>query len=278
MSIRIDSQEACVNVHGKQVELRHVLVDRAAQTIVLLHEALGSVAYWRDFPEKLARATHSNVMCYSRPGHGYSEGPLEERDEDHYYRQVNLVIPALLEYFGVERPVLYGHSEGAAIAMLYASDVGGVKALVLESPFVVLDRANCAYILRLAANFAGSRLQERLALYHRDGDAVFRSWSDWATSLSDHDCLSPRMLSNISCPVLALQGAKDEFGTTSHLQALHASIPSLHFELFVDTGHLPHRDSTDLLLARVAEFLRQPEHRAHSVPPPPLSTRTEERP
>ena len=278
MSTRIDSQQTSVCVDGKQVEVRHVGVANAKRTILLLHEALGSVSYWRDFPEKLARATQSHVLCYSRPGHGDSEGPLEKRDEAHYRRQIQLVIPALLEHFGADDPVLYGHSEGAAIAMIYASYSSSVKALILESPHVVPERSTYDHIQRLAAGYAGSRMQERLALYHRDADAVFRSWIEWATTISDRNHLPDRLLSNITCPVLALQGANDDFGTTAHLKALHASIPYLDIELFADTGHLPHRERTDLLLARVAEFLKQTGHPAQQRATATVSTRIEEQP
>jgi pimeloyl-ACP methyl ester carboxylesterase len=256
----------------------HVRVARAEHTILLLHEALGSVSYWRDFPKKLALATNSDVLSYSRPGHGYSEGPLENRDHDHYFRQTQLVIPALLECFEIENPVLYGHSEGAAIAMLYASLCSRVGALILESPYVVPERTTYFHIQRLAASYAGSKMQERLALYHRDADAVFRSWIDWASTPTEGNYLPDRLLSNITCPVLVLQGANDDFGTTAHLQALHASIPNLDFELFADTGHLPHRERTDLLLARVAGFLKQPDYPVHQRKTATASTVSEEQP
>ena len=121
-------------------------------------------------------------------------------------------------------------------------------------------------------------MQERLALYHRDADAVFHSWIEWATAVPDGNYLPDWLLSNITCPVLVLQGANDHFGTTAHLKALHASIPYLDFELFADTGHLPHRERTDLLLARVAEFLKQTGNPAHQRATTTPLTRKEERP
>ena len=257
MSVCIGTEQTHVGVQGKQVEVRHVLVENPQHTILLVHEALGSVTYWRDFPEKLARATQSNVLCYSRPGHGHSDGPLEKRDDAHYRRQVKLVIPTLLKYFSVEQPIVYGHSEGAAIAMLYASHHSDVKALILESPYIVPEPNSARHIQKLAAGYAGSRMQERLGLYHVEADAVFRSWVESADTIAAEDYFSDRLLSSITCPVLALQGANDEFGVTPHLQVLNASIPYLDYELFADTGHLPHRERTDLLLARVATFLKQ---------------------
>jgi pimeloyl-ACP methyl ester carboxylesterase len=255
-----------VLIAGKYVEARICRVAHPRHAILLLHEALGSVSYWREFPEKLSSAAESDVLCYSRPGHGCSEGPLETRNEDHYLKQTQVVIPSLLEEFGFDHPVLYGHSEGAGIAALYAASSRAVKAIVFESPYVVPDIGSYRHILRLAADYPGSRMQERLALYHRDADAVFHSWIHWAAAGPDGNYFPAGLLAAIECPVLVLQGANDDFGTTAHLQALHDSIPALDFELFADTGHLPHREKTDLVLARVARFLEQLESTVNQRP------------
>jgi len=252
------SELSHILIAGKNVEARICRAARPQHGILLLHEALGSVSYWRDFPEKLSAATESDVLCYSRPGHGASEGPLETRNEDHYMQQIKVVIPSLLDEFAFDRPVLYGHSEGGGIAVLYAALSSNVKAILLESPFVVPEIDSYQHIQRLAAGYQGSRMQERLALYHRDADAVFHSWIRWATASPGGGNYFPTdLLSAIECPVLVLQGANDNFGSTAHLQALRQSIPGLEFELFTDTGHLPHRERTELVLARVARFLEQ---------------------
>jgi pimeloyl-ACP methyl ester carboxylesterase len=263
MSARLHLETTNVSIDDKLVEVGICLAPRPRNTILLLHEALGSVSYWRNFPEKLASATESDVLCYSRPGHGYSEGPLETRDRDHYLHQIEVVIPSLLKAFGLDHPVIYGHSEGAGIAMLYAACSRDVKAIVLESPYVVPDVSAFHHIQRLAAAYPGSKMQERLTLYHRDADAVFHSWIHWATSSPHGNYFPEDLLSAIECPVLVLQGANDDFGTTAHLQALHDSIPLLDFELFPDSGHLPHRENTDLLLARVARFVEQLDFPVH---------------
>ncbi len=257
MKTSLRSETRNIPIAGKYVEARVCRAARPRHRILLLHEALGSVSYWRDFPDKLSSATESDVLCYSRPGHGDSEGPLETRNEGHYAHQTQVVIPVLLEEFGFEHPVIYGHSEGAGIAMLYAACSRDVEAIVLESPYVVPDLSSYRHIQRLAAAYPGSRMQERLALYHRDADAVFHSWIHWATASPDSNYFPVDLLTAIECPVLVLQGANDDFGTTAHLQALHNSIPSLDFELFSDSGHLHHRETTDLLLTRVAQFLQQ---------------------
>src|SRR5208282_3153701 len=134
MSAQVQSQFQRLALDGKQIEVALYAAEDARVTILLLHEALGSVAYWRDFPEKLAVSVGANVLLYSRPGHGNSEGPLEERNPDYYLRQTGIVIPELLDHFGVDSAIVYGHSEGAGIAMLFAAQSDRAQTLILESP------------------------------------------------------------------------------------------------------------------------------------------------
>ena len=240
---------------GTRTEVVFHSLPSAHGTIVLLHEALGSASYWKQFPHKLAEATRYNVIAYSRAGHGDSEGPLAQRTDEYYLHQVNTVIPALLDHFSVADPVLYGHSEGAGIAMLYAEGTKRIRALILESPFVVSTEAAAELIRKMAAAYPGSRLQERLAHYHQHPDKVFASWTQWAATLGGEVFPLREFLPRISCPVLVLQGASDEFGTSMQLAALQASIPNLQHETYADTGHLPHKEQTDLVLQRVSQFL-----------------------
>lgn len=244
-----------LSLDGKSIEVVYHSFPATTGTILLLHEALGSVSYWKTFPQQLARTTGYNVIAYSRAGHGNSEGPLAQRTNEYYLHQVSAVIPTLLDHFSVTDPVLYGHSEGAGIAMLFAATSKRIKALILESPFVVSSADAAKLIEKMAAAYPGSKLQERLAHYHQHPDEVFASWTTWATSLGNEVFPLREFLPRITCPVLVLQGARDEFGTTQQLSALQASIPTLQHETFSDTGHLPHKEQTDRLLQRVSQFL-----------------------
>lgn len=255
MSTDLHSQTMLISLLGRSVEVALHRPVSATDTILLLHEALGSVAYWKDFPEKLALATEANVLLYSRAGHGQSEGPAAPRNRDSYLREAQEVIPALLAHFRVDCPILYGHSEGAGLAMLYAATSQRARMMVLESPFVIALNSSRRIIENMAANYPGSHLQQRLALYHRDADAVFASWVEGTGVLAEGDSPFGDLLSRISCPVLVLQGANDEFGTTRHLDALIAALPHVQHETFADTGHLPHRQQTEGVLARVSRFL-----------------------
>jgi pimeloyl-ACP methyl ester carboxylesterase len=268
MSAQVRSQFQRLALDGKQIEVALHTAEDARGTILLLHEALGSVAYWRDFPEKLAAAAGANVLLYSRPGHGNSEGPLEERNPDYYLRQTGIVIPELLDRFGVDAAIVYGHSEGAAIAMLFAAQSRRAQSLILESPFVVAEASSAEHIAGMALAYRGSKLQERLALYHRDADEVFYAWTGWATGLTPGIPLPHALLSQIKCPVLVLQGENDVFGSTVHREALRAALPAAEFELFVNTGHLPHREQTEPVLNRVSRFVTAPGPPEYPGQPP----------
>lgn len=251
----VRSQTQLLTLLGRSVEVSHTVYAGSAMTILLLHEALGSVSYWKDFPEKLAEASGANVLSYSRAGHGDSDGPVSRRDRAAYHHEVGAVIPALLQHFAVQHPVVYGHSEGAGLAMMYAADSQQARALILESPFVGAVKQSSEHIRGLAQEYEGSRMQERLRQYHRSADDVFSSWIAGIERSSDGPAVFAQSLEKITCPVLALQGEDDEFGTTLHQEAMLAVLPEIEFAVFPQTGHLPHRQTTQAVLDRVVHFL-----------------------
>src|SRR5271156_6336342 len=209
MNTELQSERMLVPLLGQSVEVALHQHPTASQTILLLHEALGSVAYWKDFPEKLALATGADVLLYSRAGQGNSEGPIAPRSRESYLREVNEVIPALLEHFHVDWPIIYGHSEGAGLGILYASISQRVRALILESPFVIAQESSRRHIQSMASAYNGSHLQQRLAQYHQNPDEVFSSWVAGVGKFTDGESPFGDFLPRISCPVLVLQGEND---------------------------------------------------------------------
>jgi pimeloyl-ACP methyl ester carboxylesterase len=255
MNTELRSQTMLIELLGRSVEVALHQHPAASETILLLHEALGSVPYWKDFPEKLALATGANVLLYSRAGQGNSEGPIPPRTRESYLREVNDVIPALLEHFHIDWPVVYGHSEGAGLGILYASISQRVRMLILESPFVIAQESSRRHIQSMASAYNGSHLQQRLAQYHQNPDEVFEAWASGVGAFTDGESPFADFLARISCPVLVLQGADDAFGSKRHLDAILAALPHAQHEIFPNTGHLPHREQTEAVIARVSRFL-----------------------
>jgi len=246
------------------LEVKEWPVSPSRGCLLLIHEALGSVSYWKDFPEKLAAATQFRVLAYSRAGHGKSEGPVEARSLDYYRDQIETVIPAVLAHFGVERPVLYGHSEGAAIALLYAGRSGAsdtVKALIAECPFVTPEERTAETVRSLAGSYTTSDLQQRLGRYHHDADAVFQAWIRSDRGAVFQDFSMRESLAHVACPVLVLQGSRDDFGSVAQFEAVRQSIPSAQHQV-LEAGHLLHREMADVVVESVTRFL-DAVHRGH---------------
>jgi pimeloyl-ACP methyl ester carboxylesterase len=251
-------QSAEVRVDGKLLEVATFEPARAPLNppIVLLHEGLGSVAMWKAFPERLAERTARRVVAYSRYGYGNSDVLGEPREPGYMHHEARVVLPELLSVLEIRAPVLFGHSDGASIALLFAGMFpSAVSALVLEAPHVFVEDHSIAGISGAARAFRETDLERKLARYHRDAQKTFAGWNDvW---------LDPRFrawnieefLPMIRCPVLALQGLADDYGTPAQLHAISAAVPQAAVAFFEDCGHAPHRDRPEETLDATARFL-----------------------
>lgn len=244
-------------VAGRRLETRTIAArDADLPTIVMLHEGLGSLALWRDLPERLAEATGCAVVTYSRYGYGRSETLNEARDPSYMHDEGERVLPALLAELRIERPVLFGHSDGASIALLYAAaHPGGARALILEAPHVFVEECSVTSIAAAREAFVTTGLRAKLARWHDDVDRTFYGWNDIWLDPRFRDWNIEPALDAIRCPVLLIQGDADEYGTAAQLDAIARRVPGVETLLVPGAGHSPHRDAPDAVLARIAAFL-----------------------
>ena len=225
-------------------------------TIVFLHEGLGSISLWRDFPLRVAERTGCGVFAYSRYGYGNSDSLVEKREPTYMHREADVVLPALLEAARIERPILLGHSDGASIALLFAAAFpGAARGLILEAPHVFVEDISVRSIAAANVAFATTDLPKKLARHHADAHGAFRGWNDiW---------LDPRFrtwniedgLERITEPVLVLQGEDDEYGTEAQLRAIEAHVRDVTTVLLDSCAHSPHRDRPDAVLDAIANFV-----------------------
>lgn len=258
MQVEVSTSSARLTIEGKSLEILEWKLRDAQDTIVLIHEALGSATYWKTFPEQLARATCANVLAYSRAGHGDSDGPLEPRSVRYYEQQVETVLPQLIREFRINAPILYGHSEGAAIAFLYAAAGNRVKAVIAESPIVAPAASTLRTVEQMDAAEPRAELIEKLRRYHRDPEAVFSSWVEGVQRHLSREFPPATYLRRIQVPVLAIEGALDPFSGQAQQAVLEAELPHLRLIVLPQTGHLPHREQTQEVLDAVARFLSKP--------------------
>lgn len=227
-------------------------------TMVFLHEGLGSLAMWKDFPERLCAATGLRGFVYSRPGYGRStpRAPAERWPVRFMHEQAFEVLPALLRQLGIDRPWLFGHSDGGSIALLHASALptAGVVALaahVFTEDFGLrsIDAARMAY--------ETTDLRERLARYHADVDSAFRGWNDVWLDPAFRAWNIEAELDAIDCPVLVVQGENDEYGTLEQVNCIVRHLPHAKTLVLPGCGHSPQRDQPERLIDEVGAFVRQ---------------------
>jgi pimeloyl-ACP methyl ester carboxylesterase len=226
-------------------------------TLVFLHEGLGSVRQWRDFPQQVVKATGCRALLYSRYGYGQSDVLREEKAGVRFmHREALDSLPALLQALRIERPVLVGHSDGASIALIHAGAGHPVRALALMAPHVFVEPVCVESIRKASDTFATSGLAQGLAKYHRDPVKTFHLWADaWL----DPEFLRwniEEYLPRIDCPVLAIQGEDDQYGTMEQLERLQAGVrgPCALVKLAA-CGHAPFRDQPQATLGALVRFI-----------------------
>ena len=233
----------------------------ATPTLVFLHEGLGSITQWRDFPLALAQATGLPALVYDRHGHGRSEPLTGPRGPDFLEREAAVCLPEVLATLGIEAPVLIGHSDGASIALLFGLLFPQVPlGIVAMAAHVFVEDLTVQSIWKTLRQFETTALRAQLARHHGDKvDAMFHGWSGVWLSAGFRDWSMVDRLSRIEAPVLALQGQDDAYGTPAQLQAIHDQVPG-HVEAHhvPHCAHAPHLEARDYTLRTVTRFLLDP--------------------
>jgi pimeloyl-ACP methyl ester carboxylesterase len=225
-------------------------------TIVMLHEGLGSVALWRDFPAQIAQETGCGVLAYSRYGHGKSDRLEEKRSVEFMHHEAQVVLPALLQEFKIQTPILLGHSDGASIALIYAGSFPEeLKALILEAPHVFVEDLTIESIAQIKTTYQTTDLPQKLGRYHDHVDETFWGWNDIWLDQRFASWNIEEYLEAIECPLLVIQGENDEYGTVAQVGAIKGRIPSTETLLLRECGHSPHRDQPELTLEAITRFV-----------------------
>ncbi len=230
-----------------------------APAIVFLHEGLGSIALWRDFPAHLAARTGYGTIVYSRYGNGFSEVLHEARGVDYMHHEALVVLPELLAALNIEQPILFGHSDGASIALIYAAAFPDrVSALVLEAPHVIVEDISVRSIAAIGETYRTTSLREKMARHHADVDATFYGWNDIWLSPAFRSWSILEMLPQITAPALAIQGVDDEYGTLLQLELLAAKSGGATDRLVLaGCGHAPHRDRPGIVERAAADWIAE---------------------
>ena len=253
-----ESSAGLLELPGGRVEFLDIAARRGdAPTLVFLHEGLGCVALWKDFPATVAEATGCRVLAYSRLGYGDSDPVPLPRPLTYMHHEGLESLSAVLDAAGIGRCVLVGHSDGASIAIVHAGGVRDprVEGLVLMAPHVFNEPLSVSSIEK-ARDAYGQGLRERLARYHGDNvDCAFRGWNDAWLDPGFLDWNIEEYLPRIAVPVLVIQGRNDEYGTLDQVRAIERQCGGPVETLLLDQcGHSPHRDQADATRDAIAAF------------------------
>jgi pimeloyl-ACP methyl ester carboxylesterase len=250
-----------LQVNGVRLEVQRLpqAADRALAPIIFLHEGLGSVAMWRDWPATVCAATGRAGIVYSRQGYGESDPVPDVRGEgrlrpDYMHREAREVLPALLAALGIQRPVLLGHSDGGSIALLHAADFP-VRACVVMAPHVIVEDVSVNSIAQARLAYEAGGLRERLRRYHADVDCAFWQWNDIWLDPAFRAFDIRAECRRIEAPILAMQGVDDPYGSLRQIDEISPTRGHFERAVFAQCGHSPHRDQPDASRQHIARFL-----------------------
>jgi len=260
---------------GRSVRIEHRWLSRErydAPLIVFLHEGLGSLAMWKDYPRQLCDAGGYRGLVFSRPGYGRStpRPPGERWNVDFMHGQAQRLLPQLFDRLGVaderDAPWLFGHSDGASIGLIHAATFpSSVAGVIAVAPHIVVEDVSIRSIEDARDAYRSGNVRTRLARYHDDADSAFFGWNDiW---------LDPRfrawsieaLLPSIACPVLAIQGTDDEYGTLAQVAGIRERVPHSEVVVLDDCRHSPHRDQPHALTRAAIDFMTRHGWRRRST-------------
>lgn len=247
-----------LNINGKNLYAEYQTDLKDRPTLVFLHDSLGCVALWRDFPKKIADAVKCNVLVYDRLGYGKSEPmPTQERPINYMELEAD-VLNDVLETLGISNAILFGHSDGGSIALIAASKYKHrIKMVICEAAHIFVETITLEGIYKAIEAYETTNLPERLQKYHGDKTAViFNAWTQTWIRSDFRDWNIENLLPGISCPLLFIQGAADEYGTLEQVDKTIDMVSGRSEKYIIpNVHHTPHKEVPEMVLEKVQEFI-----------------------
>lgn len=251
-------RDEVLEINGRRISAARWAGDEDAPTIVMLHEGLGSVSLWRDFPAALAEATGCPVLAYDRLGYGQSDNAPLPWSARYMHDEALDVLPRVLDAAGIGTAITLGHSDGASIALIHAGGMQDfrLRGCIVIAPHLFVEDVSIASIEAARTAFETTDLKARMARHHRDPEGAFRGWNGAWLDPAFRDWRIDEYVPTIRVPVLALQGSDDEYGTPAQLEPLatEAYCP-VEIHLIARSRHAPHLTHRSEIMARLAPFV-----------------------
>lgn len=254
------SMKSDVRINNSTIKTYRKERDPGKPAIIFLHDSLGCIKLWRNFPDMLGELTGCSVLVYDRQGYGES-GPFTQRQRTNNYMELEAdLLNSLLAEWGITEAILFGHSDGGTIALIAAAKYpGAVKGVITEGAHIFVEDITIKGIEQAVSAYHTTDLKSRLQKYHGDKtDDVFHAWADTWLSKAYRTWDITGMMPLIACPVLIIQGEDDEYGTLKQVTEITGHVKGKASSLIIPSvGHTPHREATDVVLASAASFIRE---------------------
>jgi pimeloyl-ACP methyl ester carboxylesterase len=263
MMSELQSKDFFIRAAGHRLRVRRLTQpEKSAQdhrpTLVFLHEALGSIELWHDFPSTLVAATGCNALIYDRWGHGESDLLTGRRTLRYVHDEALESLPEVLEKSAVSDAILIGHSDGGSIALIYAAEHREVaRGLITEAAHVFVDEVTLNGIREAVEVYETTNLKEKLSRYHGNNtEIIFRAWCDTWLSPQFEKWNIEECLPKIKCPVLVIQGEDDQYGTKAQVESITTQVAGPSKSLLIpNCAHIPHKQARDRVVKEMTEFI-----------------------
>jgi pimeloyl-ACP methyl ester carboxylesterase len=251
---------ASVDAGGHSLTYEWLEGDATKPTLIFLHEGLGSIRQWRDFPARVAQATGCRAFVYDRYGYGQSDVLQQKRRDVRFMHEEAIgTLPELISQLEIQKPILVGHSDGASIALIHAGAGNAVRGVAAMAPHVFIEPICIDSIAQAKKAFETTDLPQRLGRYHRDVSKTFYGWADvWLDPHFERWDIRDDFLPKIACPVLAIQGYDDEYGTMAQLDEIARRVAGpCELMKLEKCGHSPFRDQPEKTLSALRDFIEK---------------------
>lgn len=253
-----ETKEPTLEINGDHLYFQTIgSLDKTKPILVFLHEGLGSIAQWKDFPALLCQKTGLSGFLYERKGYGHSSPNLKKRTSLYLHEEAK-TLESVLQKTEIKNPIFIGHSDGGSIALLYKSEIKP-KAIVTMAAHVFVEEITLEGIRKAVDIYKTTSLSQKLKKYHFDQtDTLFWSWADTWLSKEFKDWNITKEISHIICPILALQGENDEYGTPEQLKAITKSVVGpVQTQLIPHCAHSPHLEAKEEVIKIISNFIKK---------------------
>jgi len=253
--------EKYISVCGQKIWTKHIVVNENNRkpTIIMLHDALGSVAQWKDYPVILSEKTGCNILLYDRLGHGKSAERYKPLTKIFFIDEALSTLPQIINKYNLTNFILYGHSDGGTIALLYAANIHMHKplAVIAEASHVLNEEKTISGIKNTLKN-THAILQKLIKYHGNKAETLFSDWSNlWLSNIMKNWNISTK-LKNIDVHTLIIQGENDEYGTINQVNNILKNIQSNGEKLILENcGHFPYKEKQNLVIQKVNSFINQ---------------------